>query len=495
MAILFQQRFSLMWPAISEIRQSLLHILTQLDVNEGQIDDAGLVLTEYLTNLLRHSAGEDEAVTLVLSDEGEQICILLIDPTPYFHKLVEQAPNWQVQSGELLEGGMGLALIRHSFPDFSYVAEQGKNHFSFLVKKEKSHKKVVILDDDLTLLPLLAAYLSDVYDIECFSEPNAALDHLKSNRCDLLITDFNFPGITAIEVIAKIRQFKQCQTLPIILISSDHQPDTIYHANQSYIDDYLCKPVSKTQLQLVCDRVLKRKVRRSAGFNSTQISTEFAQSSQQALNDDLKMSAFGGVVTGNGGDFILSKHSGDSTFIIFADVMGHGASAKQETYALKGFIQGFLAFMPHDINLFTNTLSKAVFDEHILAGSLATLLVLRITGRSIEWISAGHPLPIELDRARKVHSWSHSQPLLGLSLQHDYQATTTYLKDGHCLLLFSDGWFENVHCEQTSDQQVLKLLSQISASLDGDEFINTLWQKSFSNLHLEIDDSSLVVLN
>ncbi|SFB89238.1 ATP-binding protein [Pseudoalteromonas denitrificans] len=136
MSTLYYRRFNLIWAALTFIRQTLLFILKDIPVSEDDIDKSGLVMTEYLSNLLRHSNGENEAVTLVLSDLGENIRITLIDPTLYCKLLKSGDSDWELEQGELVEGGMGLALIKHYFDDYQYTITQGKNYFSFEVPRQ-----------------------------------------------------------------------------------------------------------------------------------------------------------------------------------------------------------------------------------------------------------------------------------------------------------------------------------------------------------------------
>ena len=135
MSTLYYRRFNLIWAALTLIRQTLLCILKNIPVSEDDIDKSGLVMTEYLSNLLRHSNGEDEAVTLVLSDLGDKIRITLIDPTLYCELLKSGETHWEIDEGGLVEGGMGLALIKHYFDDYQYTITQGKNYFSFEVPR------------------------------------------------------------------------------------------------------------------------------------------------------------------------------------------------------------------------------------------------------------------------------------------------------------------------------------------------------------------------
>ena len=64
MDILFERRFELLWPTLTEIRQVLKHVLGALSVTRDEADAAGLVATEYLTNLIRHNEGDEQLIML-----------------------------------------------------------------------------------------------------------------------------------------------------------------------------------------------------------------------------------------------------------------------------------------------------------------------------------------------------------------------------------------------------------------------------------------------
>ena len=67
MDILFERRFELLWPTLSEIRLVLKHVLRALNVKKDEVDAAGLVATEYLTNLIRHNEGSEQHIFLRIS--------------------------------------------------------------------------------------------------------------------------------------------------------------------------------------------------------------------------------------------------------------------------------------------------------------------------------------------------------------------------------------------------------------------------------------------
>lgn len=148
MSVLFYRRFNLVWSALHSVREVLLTLLTRFSIDNTDIDNTGLVITEYLTNLIRHSDGEDKSVTLVISRGESSIKVELIDPTVSFHPSLTSQSTQLENQDELREGGMGLALIAHYFPDFNYFSQHKKNHFSFEIPINKNQVQIVLLDDE-----------------------------------------------------------------------------------------------------------------------------------------------------------------------------------------------------------------------------------------------------------------------------------------------------------------------------------------------------------
>ena len=123
MSTLFYRRFHLVWPSIQSVREILHHYLKQMKVSNEDIDNTGLVLTEYLSNLIRHSEGEDGAMTLVIDNIKGGVALTIIDNTQFFTEFAKDEKkdkNTVINDGKLREGGMGLALINHYFPQYQY---------------------------------------------------------------------------------------------------------------------------------------------------------------------------------------------------------------------------------------------------------------------------------------------------------------------------------------------------------------------------------------
>lgn len=487
MTVLFYRRFSLAWSSLHAVREILLTFMTRLAINSDDIDNSGLVITEYLTNLIRHSEGEDASITLVLSRSVDCFEIKLIDPTSYYDLKKDRLSEEALTDGALREGGMGLALITHYFPEFKYECKENLNHFSFNVPLNKSKPRVVIIDDEPATLALLAAYLNDKYDCVTFSCEQAAYEYLRFNIATLLIIDLNLNVMLGTEFIDSIKSFEHLNYLGIVVVSADGSEQSMQNANYTGVDDYLVKPVTKSRLKCVCERVLQRCL--TVGVVKSDKQT---QKQNKQTFGELKVSAFGNCVGDKGGDFLFQHTAFCHPVLFFGDIMGHGEHANRIRSSLDAFIAGFCCGEFKHFKHFTTQFFNKLAEQAFLECHIVTLIVFTVDGRQVQWVNLGHPPPLVWQEQQILTQVGLTQPLLGLSTQQEFQVDSIELSENTHLIIATDGIIEN----NSHEQELISFLNQrLMQSKHSRSDASTLWQKCLPSLSKAIDDYSLVVLN
>lgn len=485
----YQRRFSLSWHSITSIRQSIFHVFQRMHIDNNDIDRVGMAITEYLSNVLRHANGEDTPVTIIMASELETVHVTIIDTTRFYHQL---QPSDADQELTMQEGGMGLSLIQSFFPDFQYYSQDNENHFVISIDNQPRPARVFVLDDSQSLLQLTGAYLSEHYDVECFDQSDQAIKAMHNRLPDVLLVDLYMPNLSGIDVVKRIRQSERLASISIIFISTDFRPQTIRKLNSLGIDDFIAKPVPKTALLQVLDRVL---MRRTASFDS--LPEPQRQKSIELGSRSLSMR--GALCNEQGGDFLISTVSSHSGMFILADVMGHGPQAKLDSYAIRGFISGVLQDSEITPAALLSKISNALYHEVLLKGSLVTLLICSVNGDEVSWISAGHPNPILISKEGKVLSCGTVQPLPGLNPEQQFYNQTLKLNKNESLVFHTDGWVENFDKKISPCAMIEKCLEPLLEKQLDLQFpnllIDELWQFSSGRLTQEIDDASLLVLS
>ena len=116
---------------------------------------------------------------------------------------------------------------------------------------------ILICEDDLDIVELLKLYLtSNKFDVISASNGLEALEILKNNHVDLLISDIMMPNLDGYEFTKILR--KSNQDIPIIMVSAKELPDDRKKGFKAGIDDYLVKPVDEEELLLHIKAIERR---------------------------------------------------------------------------------------------------------------------------------------------------------------------------------------------------------------------------------------------
>ena len=81
---------------------------------------------------------------------------------------------------------------------------------------------IVILDDQVTnrqIFSRLAASVEEGVAVRAFGEPQAALDWVRDNTPDLVVTDYKMPQMDGAEFIRRFRELPAAAEVPVIVIT------------------------------------------------------------------------------------------------------------------------------------------------------------------------------------------------------------------------------------------------------------------------------------
>ena len=79
------------------------------------------------------------------------------------------------------------------------------------------------------------------------ADGSQAVALFKPGTFDLVLTDWNMPGKTGLEVVQEIRQ--QSADVPVIMITTESEKQRVVQALQAGVSDYLLKPFEADALR------------------------------------------------------------------------------------------------------------------------------------------------------------------------------------------------------------------------------------------------------
>lgn len=116
---------------------------------------------------------------------------------------------------------------------------------------------ILICEDDLDIVELLKLYLtSNKFDVISASNGLEALEILKNNHVDLLISDIMMPNLNGYELIKKIRETNL--NLPIIILSAKTMDVDKVLGFDIGADAYITKPFNPLEVIANINAILRR---------------------------------------------------------------------------------------------------------------------------------------------------------------------------------------------------------------------------------------------
>ncbi len=120
--------------------------------------------------------------------------------------------------------------------------------------------KILIVDDFSTMRRIIKNLLRDLgfTNTEEADDGNTALPLLQSGKFDFLITDWNMPGMTGIELLKAVRSDDKLVKLPILMVTAEAKRDQIVEAAQAGVNGYVVKPFTAAALKDKIEKIFER---------------------------------------------------------------------------------------------------------------------------------------------------------------------------------------------------------------------------------------------
>ncbi|MFD2601007.1 MULTISPECIES: response regulator transcription factor [Flavobacterium] len=117
--------------------------------------------------------------------------------------------------------------------------------------------KIILAEDNDLLRKSLSFFLeSKGFEVNQFADGREALEAIKNNDCDIILTDINMPGISGMEMTQYVRITLGRQT-PIIIFTSSGIEQTELDAFDIGANDFMAKPISPSVLLVRINKLLK----------------------------------------------------------------------------------------------------------------------------------------------------------------------------------------------------------------------------------------------
>lgn len=122
-----------------------------------------------------------------------------------------------------------------------------------------SKKKILIADDEPSILNLLEITLGDTFDLMLAKDGREVMDLIAKDMPDLLLLDVMMPYMNGYEVCKKIKSDANTSSLRIAMLSAKGQEEDIMKGLDLGADHYFTKPFDPIGLELRIKEILEEK--------------------------------------------------------------------------------------------------------------------------------------------------------------------------------------------------------------------------------------------
>src|SRR3990167_5889434 len=120
--------------------------------------------------------------------------------------------------------------------------------------------KILVVDDFSTMRRIIKNLLRDLgfTNADEADDGNSALPMLKTGKYDFLITDWNMPGMTGIDLLRNLRADDALKNLPVLMVTAEAKRDQIVAAAQAGVNGYVVKPFTAAVLKEKIEKIFER---------------------------------------------------------------------------------------------------------------------------------------------------------------------------------------------------------------------------------------------
>jgi DNA-binding response OmpR family regulator len=116
---------------------------------------------------------------------------------------------------------------------------------------EVSMPRILIADDDAQNADLLEAYLDGTgFETKIASNGEETLALARTWKPDLILLDIMMPRLSGFEVCRRLRADSTTRDIAILMVTALDQSTDVETAVDAGTDDFVTKPINKTELQL-----------------------------------------------------------------------------------------------------------------------------------------------------------------------------------------------------------------------------------------------------
>ncbi|WP_029894453.1 chemotaxis response regulator CheY [Desulfohalovibrio reitneri] len=120
--------------------------------------------------------------------------------------------------------------------------------------------RVLVVDDFSTMRRIVRNILRQLgfTNIVEADDGTSAWDVLNKDNIDFIVSDWNMPQMSGIELLRKVRASEEFADTPFLMVTAEAQQENIIEAVQAKVSNYIVKPFTAETLSQKIDKIFEK---------------------------------------------------------------------------------------------------------------------------------------------------------------------------------------------------------------------------------------------
>ena len=116
--------------------------------------------------------------------------------------------------------------------------------------------RVLVIEDEAGVRALIQRALEPKYEIHTARDGEEGIKQAAAVKPDLILLDLRMPGLTGLEVLARLKASQDTSEIPVVVVSMQGETDILIDCQRAGAVDQIIKPFSVEDLRKVIRRQL-----------------------------------------------------------------------------------------------------------------------------------------------------------------------------------------------------------------------------------------------
>ena len=121
--------------------------------------------------------------------------------------------------------------------------------------------KILVVDDFQTMRRIVRGVLKGLGFTNIVEADNGlrALEVLKGEKIDFIVSDWNMPGMSGVELLKAVRASEEWKDLPFLMVTAEGKSQQVLEAVKNRVNNYVVKPFTPATLEEKIKKIFEGK--------------------------------------------------------------------------------------------------------------------------------------------------------------------------------------------------------------------------------------------